>query len=234
MPNLVVMEGRPSKRKRGRKTKDGLDARIEEMRRSIPRGVHYIQAKFLDSREMGRQHDFSHDSIIREILRRELQIQRDKELLEIREVPPDEDSNINTHRLVSARLSIPPQSASKSMTACMDQVAFYEAVLKEVQVDESQGLTLFTPESSVFLSKACEEMILELTCRSYLVAMDAGSPGAVHGQHLVTAVRTSWKTKSVEYSAHGSFDFLTDVIDRDETNQFVEPLDVIGRIHKIN
>ena len=228
------METNSLKRKRGRKIKDKLDSQIEETRTSVPRGMQYILAQLSCFTDLNEEYEFSYDGIIKAILGRELRIQRDKELQEIREIPPDELSETNPHSLVSARLALPPQSISRSMTACMDQVAFYEAALNDATHEPIKSLTLFTPESFVFLSKACEELILELSCRSYLIAMDSGSPRSVHGQHLITAVRASWKTKSMDYAANGSFDFLNDVFDRDDSHGFVEPLDVIAKIHRSN
>lgn len=214
------------RRKRGRKFGDSLDSFIREKRRNIVRGIQFI---LQESPSFLQQRDVSIDELTRVVLNRELDLVRRRQLIEIREISNIEASNLPSNT-VAARLAIPSLSCSKCLNSAMSHLHHFETVA------QNQGnlnpSAFFTPEAYILLSKACEQMIIELASRSFISSALAGTGCLVDAQDLADAIRSSWKSRDREYSASGSFDFLIDVLDRYSHSGVTDPLDYMAEIHK--
>lgn len=219
------------KRKRGRKAKDPIDANIENSRKMVLRGIPHLLSTAMSVSGLQTKFNFSNDEITREVIARELQITRDRELIEIREVPVTDVASQIGGCPVATRLALPQFAVSRSITNCIDQLGFYQTTTPDKKATELNS-TLFTPESLIVLSKACEQMVVELSVRAFLDASDGASPRLLSSQHLAEGARAAWKSREREYSAQGCFDFLGDVFDRDGEDEIVDPFDTIHKFHR--
>ena len=225
-----MMTSEQGTRKRGRKAKDPTDVRIEESRRTVLRGIPHILQRG-GSGDLGEalrsQFDHSNDELTRAILARELEITKKRELVEIRPMLVSDETLGVGGSPVSTRLSLPTQSVGKCLTNAVGQVAHFQS-----SIGDECSTTAFTPESYILLSKACEQMVVELAARAYVNSVESGSAGVVTGHHLADGVRSAWKSRGREYSAMGAFDFLIDVFDRHDADETFDRLDAVAKIHR--
>jgi hypothetical protein len=216
-------------KKRGRKLGDGIDVEIRESRKKIHRGLPSVVSccqQNSDSEIYDELFMKPYDDIVRKILDRELKIVKEKELIEIREVPIGDESNSLGGSPVSTRLAIPPASVAKCLNNAMSQMNYYEQTCCR-QIPRGVN---FTPEAHIFMSKACELMIIELTSRSFLAALHEGSPAVISASSISNAVKGAWKSSNLCPHAD-SFDFLLDRVDRFEVKDR-GILDRMGLIHR--
>lgn len=215
------------RKKRGRKNRDDTDQRIREARTQVPRGLkHVIGLKSLA--DTLREHRYTADEMVRAALDRELDITRDHELVEMREVPIDDEGNSLGGSPVSVRLALPALSVAKCLTQAEAQIRLFQ------DTDEQSAplSSFFTPEAHILLSKACEQLVIELSTRAFLQSAMSGSPNLVTAQSLRDGVTSAWSSKGTEYSAIQSLHFLTDVIDRFEDESLWDDLDSVAKIHR--
>lgn len=216
-------------KKRGRKLVDDIDVGIRESRKRTQRGLPSVVSHILQDPKSDIYSELfmkSCDDIVRQILDREQAIVKDKELIEIREVPISDEANSLGGSPVSTRLAIPPTSTARCLNNAMSQVNYYEQTCSG-QVPRGVN---FTPEAHIFISKACELLIIELASRSFLTALCEGSPAVLSGNNISKAVKSAWKSTKI-YPSADSFDFLLDRVDRFE-GQDRDVLDRIGLIHR--
>lgn len=224
MTAVVPLEESVSK-KRGRKAADSVDSTIKEKRTRTPRGIPHLLSMAIRNDIAEYIMACPNDKFVNEILEREQNVIRNRELIEMREVPLDDDGTSLGGSPVSTRLLLPPASVAKCIKHAMEQIQHFD-----MESNRESQETNFTPEVHVILSKACEEFVIEMVSRAYLDAMQTGTPHFVSDANLKRSVRNAWKSDAC-YPSYGSLDFLIDRVDRSgETS--CDPLDSITRIHR--
>lgn len=212
-----------AKKKRGRKLSDEVDNRIKITRKEMLRGIPY----FLDNNRP-RPDLISQpiDELVWVTLEREKEIVKNKQLLEVREIPVEEDSNSLGGSPVTTRMALPVQRVAK----CLNNSFFQLLFAHHVQGTDANSPAFFTPEAYILMGKACEQFIIELSVRAYMVAVASGKPNMLTAADLVSAIRAAWRSSDT-YSYNGSMDFLTDAIDR-FTDDPCDGLDRLAKIHR--
>jgi hypothetical protein len=160
-------------------------------------------------------------------LDRELELIKSRQLLEIREVPFDDESNSLGGSPVSVRLALPVLSVAKCLSQADAQIR-----LARTRRAENLSNSFFTPEAHILLAKTCEQLVIELSVRAFLQGAFSGSPNLVSAQCLRDGIASAWASKDAKYAASQSFDFLRDVTDRFCDEEVLDDLDNVGRIHQ--
>ena len=213
------------KRKRGRKAIDEVDHHIKDTRRTLLRGIPFIIDR---TPNIFKEPDLSLDEVARSVINRELDLIRNRDLVEIRQVCNIDQSSGWPTTTVATRLSIPVLASSRCINNAMSYLQHFEF---EESGQESPA-AFFTPEAYILLSKTCEQLIVELASRSFMNAVLSGGGRLLDAPHLADAVRSTWKSREREYSAAGAFDFLIDTLDRFDDFSLTDPIDKIGKIHR--
>ena len=207
-----------NRKKRGRRSRDVIDDDIKSSRARLRRGIPHL----VDHLGKEAIQDMMIDELVLRTLEREKQIVRNKELVEIREIPVDEELASFGGSPVTTRLAIHVNSISKTLSNAFKQISL-------IPGNQLPDIS-FTPEAFILMSKACEQFIIELTVRAHIFAILSGSPHFLSASHISNAVRSAWRSNS-DFASTGSFDFLTDVIERRADNP-VDMLEIIAKIHK--
>lgn len=215
------MDNCTAKKKRGRKHLDAIDVDIKTSRKRLLRGIPFFMAENANSLNIQPI-----DELVWVALQREKEIVKTREIVEIREIPIEEDNISLGGSPVATRMAIPTMSVAKCLNNSFAQLVYSD----RIEGNGNCTPAFFTPEAHILTSKACELFIHELAVRSYMNAVSAGSPHMLSAADLVAAIRSAWRS-SDSYSSNGSMDFLIDVVDR-ATDNPRDGLDLIANLHR--
>lgn len=228
-PHREMFDDLVQNKRRGRKRKDIVDLSIQEYRRSVTRGLQYVDSmngKFATAN--GWEIPDTHDDNVQRVLDRELELVSCRDLVEFRETDyPDVDEyqGIAGGSPVSARLQFPPLSVYKCIAAALSQLLFSSRINR----NENLLMHAFTHESHILLSKACELLVTESVSRAFLQSRDQSSTMRVSDRHLIQGMRGAWHSRKRNASGHSPFEFLLDSFDKGSDPVFL--LDMLVRRH---
>jgi hypothetical protein len=181
--------------------------------------------KFIKSAGIHTEDD---DDIIATVLAREVSILRERGLQEIREthVSSDYHDSAVMGSPVSVRLMIPQLSILPCVNNSFRQIAH----MRKVAGIHSTDSVSLTPECHILLSKACEQMIVEVTSRALLDASRSKTSDVMNHVNIIRSLPV-WDVEDCPNRKRNDFAFANDVIDR-FSDKPANPFDILSSLHR--
>jgi hypothetical protein len=220
-------------RKRGRKLRDDVDHEIQSMRSRTLRGLRYLRDSSFQRETNPSDNDdacLDVERIVSGVMSREIQLLKQRELQEIREtvsqLPPDEP----TSAVFGSPVAVRTMLCQLSIAACVENS--FRQIFHATRTAEANhnNCVSLTPECHILLSKACEQMIIDISTRACLDSDISRGSSRITSANILRSLPVlsgRWN----ENPLVGNFSFAQDVIDR-SLEVSTHPLDVITKLHR--
>lgn len=220
------------RRKRGRKLRDEVDDEIRRTRLRTLRGVKYVKD---DNFLLGSANDdtgpsfMDAEKVVSAVISREVEILKKRDIQEIRESVTDAVID-DPGAVLGSPVAVRTMLCQLSVASCIENS--FRQIFHATRGPESKprNFVSITPECHILLSKACEQMIFEISTRAYIDAHNSRMSSRITSVNIMRSlpvISRRWSDRSLS----GHFSFAQDVIDRD-SDLPIHPLDQISHLHR--
>ncbi len=219
-------------RKRGRKLRDSVDDEIRRVRSKTKRAFKYIKDpafKHTWETRYGISSPLDVEKLVSSVLLREVDLLRQREIQEIRE-SVSEITTEDPTAVLGSPVAVRTMLCQLSIASCVENSfrQIFHATRKSE--NKTHNYVSVTPECHILLSKACEQMIIEITTRACIDAENSRGTSRITSANIMRSlpvISRRWSTRSLV----GNFSFAQDVMDRNRELP-LHPLDQISKLHR--
>ena len=219
-------------RKRGRKLRDNIDDEIRESQSKTLRGLRFLRSHTEGDIEPDYKQDRLSDveKTVADVLSREIQLVKERLLFEIRETVSPVQTKDESVAVLGSPVAVRMLLCQFSIANCVEnsfRQIFHATRHQQIQANRCVALT---PECHILLSKACEQMIIDITTRACLDAECTAGSARITSTNILRSLSTV--SRKWGHSQRGAqFSFAQDAIDR-SLHLPLHPLDQIATLHR--